>query len=82
MAYKLTENPIFEVAAIAASSECLADTFASDFGVSLGKQCYSPILYRPLKHVGINGGISGVGTLFSLLGSALPSGCYLVEYFQ
>lgn len=78
--YKLTADPIFEAAAIAASSECLADTFASDFGVSLGKKCYSPILHRPLKHVGINGGVSTIGTLFSVLGSVLTSACYLVEY--
>lgn len=80
MVYKITANPLFEIAAIAASAECLADTFASDFGVSLGKQCYSPVLHRPLKHIGINGGVSTVGTLFSLLGSVLASACYLVEY--
>lgn len=80
VAYRLTSNSVFELAAIAASAECLADTFASDFGVSLGKQCYSPVTHRPLTHVGINGGVSAVGTLFSVLGSVLLPTCYLVEY--
>ncbi|CAL6038476.1 Transmembrane_domain-containing protein [Hexamita inflata] len=76
--YQISGDPGFELAAVAASAECLADTWASDFGVTFKGKTYSPLM--KLTKSGINGGISLIGSIMAVIGAVVCSLVYINEF--
>eukprot|EP00702_Spironucleus_salmonicida_P004755 EST46046.1 Transmembrane domain-containing protein [Spironucleus salmonicida] len=77
--YLITKNEKFITASVAASAECLTDTFGSDLGCVLSNRTYHPITFRQVK-TGINGGISIEGTLSGFIGALIICMCVFVDY--
>ena len=69
---KITENDAFLVVYAVSLTECLADSLASDVGVLSKKDPIDVCRLRPIKR-GLSGGVSLLGTLAALVGSAVMS---------
>ena len=67
--FAVSSNRIFVVAFACAFAEALSDTFASGFGV-FSKKTYDIIGFKPCKN-GLSGGVSLLGTLFSVVGASI-----------
>ena len=75
----LLKDKKYEIAAVSASCECLADTWASDFGMIFGKVSFHPLKFKKM-HVGTNGAISIEGTLIAFLGSVLGGLGFIFDF--
>ena len=69
LAYLFTSNHAFLIGFVASLAEALADTMASGIGVISGK-AFDPFRMKPCKP-GISGGMSLLGTTFSLIGASI-----------
>ena len=67
--YFVTHNYVFFVGYTASLAEALSDTFGSGIGV-FSKRTFDPFRFKWVEK-GLSGGMSGVGTLSSLLGSLI-----------
>jgi uncharacterized protein (TIGR00297 family) len=71
LAYAITLKSVFIVAYVAALAEALSDTFASGFGVFSNKT-FDLFKFNSIEK-GLSGGVSIIGTLFSVLGAFIIS---------
>ena len=74
--FVITSKSVFVIAFTSAFAEALADTFASGFGV-FSRKTYDIVRFKPCKK-GLSGGVSLLGTLFSLVGAVIIA---LLSYF-
>jgi uncharacterized protein (TIGR00297 family) len=78
--FVLSENPAYLVAVAASFAACNADTWASEIGILSKKAPISLITFKPVSP-GLSGGVSPLGLLASLGGSALVALTYGLYQF-